>query len=101
MYQDKEKNVTTKLSFIDRLMGLSHQLINGNSSALNRPRSYDVVVLPSPTRRGSQQSPLSSVPASTPGVKFVAMQASGRADRVWAASRQTGLDVEHTHSNMG
>jgi hypothetical protein len=93
--------MTIRLPFMDRIKMLSRDLINGNNLPLNRPRSYEVEILPSPMQRGSQQSPLSSVPAIKPGATVAALLVSGKADRLWLGNQESGRDVEHTRSNLG
>jgi len=88
--------MTTSLPFIDRIKVLYRGLIKGKRVALNRPRSYEVRILPSSVQRGQPLSGLLPI-------KLVATVAtprlSARSDRLWwDGSRR---HVEHTRSNLG
>jgi len=89
--------MTIRLPFIDRIKLLSRDFINGKSLALNRPPSYEVEILPS----SSQQASSSKVRAIKLGEGAATTLASARSDRLWLATRGSGRDVEHTHSNLG
>lgn len=93
--------MTLNLPFINRIKVLTRDLINGNDPALNRPRSYEVEILPSSMQGGSRQSSLSSAYAIEPGLTVSAPRVSARADRLWWGNQGSGRDVEHTRSNLG
>lgn len=93
--------MSIRLPFIDRIMVLSQALITGKRSALSRQDGYDVVVLPSPMRRGSQQSPLSSVHMLDPGPAIAAPPISSHRDRLRLVRTERGRYIDYTHSNMG
>ena len=91
----------TRLSFIDRIMVLSQGIIKGKGFARNRPDDYNVIVLPSPTQRGSGQSPLSSVHMLDPGPAIAAPPISIHRDRLRLVRTERGRYIDYTHSNMG
>lgn len=90
--------MTPSLPFIARIKVLCRDLIEGKHVALNRPRSYEVKILPSSVPRG-RQSPLSGLHALKLAATAAAPRRSSRSDRLgWGGSRR---DVEHTRSNLG
>lgn len=93
--------MTIRLPFIDRIKELSRDLINGNTLSLNRPRSYEVEILPSSMQTGIQQITLSRVHGIKPGATVAAPRVSARARRLWSVNHGSGRDVEHTRSNLG
>jgi len=93
--------MSIRLPFINRIMVLSRDLINGKRLTRNGPEGYDVVVLPSPMRRGSQQSPLSSVHVLDPGPAIAAPPISSHRDRLRLVRTERGRYIDYTHSNMG
>ena len=90
-----------RLPFIDRIMVLSQDLIRGKGFTRNRPDGYDVVVLPSPTQRGSGQSPLSSVHMLNPVPAISASLVPGHHNRLRLVGTKRNRDIDYTHSNMG
>lgn len=97
----QQKKVQTRLPFIDRIKVLLRVPISGKDLVMNRIRRYEVEMLPSPTQRESQYSPLSKVHVITPRVTLAALLVSGKADRLWMVDQKSGRDVEYTHSNLG
>lgn len=96
----KEKSMTIRLTFIARIKVFSRGLIKGKNVTSNRLRSHEVELLPSPTRRGGQQTPFSSVHAIRSRATVAAPRVSARARRLWLANPRNGRDVEHTRSNL-
>lgn len=93
--------MTIRLPFMDRIKLLTRNLINGKSIDLNRPRSYEVKILPSSAQRGRPQSPLSSAHAIKPAATVAAPWVFARANRLSSVNQRSGRDVEHTRSNLG
>lgn len=91
--------MSIRLPFIDRIKMLTLGFINGQPLTLHPDRYYEIEVLPSPTQRGSQHSPLSSVHMIEPASSIAAL-ASSNADRFWSANLNSSRDMRHTHSNL-
>ena len=85
-----------RLPFIDRIKALSRELITRDSLALNRPRSYEVEILPS----SGEKSPMPGVPAIKPA-RGTAPPISAKTDQLWPQDRDSSRKVESTHSNLG
>jgi hypothetical protein len=93
--------MTTRLTFIDHLKALSQGLINGNSLALTRSRSYEIEILTSQRHRWSPQNPQSSAHTIKEEASVAARFLSARAERFWSVTCGGGRDAEHTRSNLG
>ena len=70
--------MTIRLLFIDRMKVLYRDLIVSRNIAFNRPRSYEVKILPS----GSRKQSGARAPSIKPGISVAASPVSARADRV-------------------
>ena len=70
--------MTTRQLFIDRMKVLYRDLIVGRNIAFNRPRSYEVEILPS----GSQKKSGARAHSIKLGIIVAASPVSARADRV-------------------
>lgn len=86
-----------RLPFIDRIRALSREFISRDGLALNRPRSYEVEILPSP----SEKSPSSGKRAVKAAARGAAPPTSAGADRLWPQEQESSRKVESTHSNLG
>jgi hypothetical protein len=93
--------MTTRLTILDHIKGLSRGFINGNNFVPNRSRSYEVERPTSPTQRWSPQNPQSGVHTIKEEASVATRFLSSRAERFWSVNRGGGRDVEHTRSNLG
>ena len=83
--------MTTRLPFIDRAMVLYRRHL--------RTRNYELKMLPSLMRRGTQ--PSSGLLAIALSAPVAAPRLSTGSDRLRWGSHGGCLDIEHTRSNLG
>ena len=93
--------MTTRLTILDHIKGLSRGFINGNNFGPNRSRSYEVEIPTSPTQRWSPQNRLSSMRTIKKEATVAVRILSARAERFWSVHHGGGRDMEHTSSNLG
>jgi len=93
--------MATNLLFIDRIKVLCQYLSNGKNFGVNMTRSYEVKMLASLMRRGSQQSPLFSLPAIKIVATVAAPRVSAGANRLWWDNHGSDRNTRHTRSNLG
>ena len=87
--------MTLRLPFIDHINVLLRNLINDKDVALNRPRSYELQILPSSMQEEKQQNPLSSSHAIKPRATVAAKLVFTSAGRPWSANQESSWYVEH------
>ena len=81
--------------FLDRIAGLSRDLINGRNFA----RSNQVGKQATPQQ--GQQGSGNGTHAAKPGTVLAAQRTFGKASRLWLANHASGRDVAQTPSNLG
>ncbi len=96
--------MTSSLPFIDRIRVLCRSFIEGgkgNNTALNRPRNYEIRILPSSLQADGGRSRSSDLLAIKLVPTVARPRPSARADRLRWTNQRSGRDMEHTRSNLG
>jgi hypothetical protein len=90
-----ENKMTTSMTFMNRIKGLTQGLISGNGVELNRPPSHEIEILALPGQSNWQASSSGAIP-----IRSGATASSGT-DQRWSITQGSGRDSGHTRSNLG
>lgn len=100
----KEKSMTKKLPFVERVKALLRGLRDRKNVALTKTRTYEIEIFPTPIhtgRTGREKMPFVDAPSIKPRKQVGALHLSGKSSQLWSAHKQSDGDAVQTPSNLG